>query len=156
MKNVLSKTALAALAAAGGMAVTGGAAYAQSTPTIQPMSGAPEIRDGQQRFKVRGRFQYDVYSSDWDVLDEDAQRSYVRRAFMGAQGRLTDRWRYKVDFVLNPGANGDDAATGDNAVAVDDAYLEYAGDFYSLVIGENNITSPLVVMYSALKPNAFH
>lgn len=150
MKNVLSKAALAALAAAGGLATTAGVAHAQSTPSIQPMNGAPEIRDGQQRFKVRGRFQYDVYSSDWDVLDEDAQRSYVRRAFIGAQGRLTDRWRYKVDFVLNPGANGDDAATGDNAVAVDDAYLEYAGDFYSLVIGENNITSPLEDRTSSL------
>jgi phosphate-selective porin OprO/OprP len=150
MKNVLSKAALAALAAAGGIAATAGVASAQSTPTIQPMNGAPEIRDGQQRFKVRGRFQYDVYSSDWDVLDEDAQRSYVRRAFLGAQGRLTDRWRYKIDFVLNPGAGVDDAATGDGAVAVDDAYLEYAGDFFSVVIGENNITSPLEDRTSSL------
>jgi len=150
MKNVLSKAALAALAATGGLAVSGGVAHAQSTPSIQPMNGAPEIRDGQQRFKVRGRFQFDVYSSDWDVLDEDAQRSYVRRAFLGAQGRLTDNWRYKIDFVLNPGAGVDDAATGDNAIAVDDAYLEYAGDFYSLVIGENNVTSPLEDRTSSL------
>lgn len=150
MNNVLSKAALAALAATGGLAATSGAAHAQSAPTIQPMSGAPEIRDGQQRFKVRGRFQYDVHSSDWDILNEDAQRSYVRRAFIGAQGRLTDHWRYKVDFVLNPGASGDDAATGDQAVAVDDAYLEYAGDFYSLVIGENNVTSPLEDRTSSL------
>ena len=56
MKNVLSKAALAALAAAGGMAATAGTAYAQSAPSIQSMNGAPEIRDGQQRFKVRGRF----------------------------------------------------------------------------------------------------
>lgn len=150
-KNMLSKVALAALATAGGMAALGGGvAHAQSTPSIQPMSGAPEIRDGQQRFKVRGRFQYDVYASDWDILNEDAQRSYVRRAFLGAQGRLTDRWRYKVDFVLNPGAGVDDAATGDGAIAVDDAYLEYAGDFFSVVIGENNITSPLEDRTSSL------
>lgn len=150
MKNVLSKAALAALAAAGGIAATGGVAHAQSAPTIQPMSGAPEIRDGQQRFKVRGRFQFDVYSSDWDNIDEDAQRSYVRRAFIGIQGRFTDNWRYKVDFVLNPGAGVDDATTGDGAVGVDDAYLEYAGDFYSLVIGENNVTSPLEERTSSL------
>ena len=74
MKNVLSKAALAALAAAGGMAVTAGAAHAQTTPTIQPMSGAPEIRDGQQRFKVRGRLQFDVYSNDWDTLSEHGSR----------------------------------------------------------------------------------
>ena len=155
MKNVLSKAALAALAATAGLAATGGDAFAQSAPTIQPMSGAPEIRDGQQRFKVRGRFQYDVYSNEWDSTNatinaEDGSRSYVRRAFIGAQGRLTDRWRYKVDFVLNPGASGDDATTGDQAVAVDDAYLEYAGDFFSVVIGENNVTSPLEDRTSSL------
>ncbi|MGE0662947.1 MAG: OprO/OprP family phosphate-selective porin [Hyphomonadaceae bacterium] len=149
MKKVLSKVALAALAT-GGIAASAGAAHAQSTPTIQPMNGAPEIRDGEQRFKVRGRFQYDITSSEWDALDEDGNRSYVRRAFIGAQGRFTDRWRYKVDFVLNPGAAGDDAATGDQAVAVDDAYLEYAGDFFSVVIGENNVTSPLEDRTSSL------
>jgi phosphate-selective porin OprO/OprP len=149
MKNVLSRAALAALVAAGGAAATAGAAHAQSAPTIQPMSGAPEIRDGQQRFKVRGRFQYDIYSSDWDTLDEDASRSYVRRAFLGAQGRFSDRWRYKIDFVLNPGAAEGDA-TGGSDVAVDDAYLEYAGDFFSVVIGENNVTSPLEDRTSSL------
>ncbi|MBX9745989.1 MAG: hypothetical protein K2X34_03750 [Hyphomonadaceae bacterium] len=149
MKNVLSKAALAALAAAGGMAVSG-AAQAQTTPTIQPMSGAPEIRDGQQRFKVRGRLQFDVYSNEWDIAAEDGSRSYIRRAFLGAQGRFSDRWRYKVDFVLNPGAGVDDATTGDGAVAVDDAFLEYAGDFFSVVIGENNITAPLEDRTSSL------
>lgn len=149
MKNVLSKAALAALAATGGLAVSADVAQAQSTPTIQPMNGAPEIRDGEQRFKVRGRFQYDVYSSEWDVLDEDATRSYVRRAFLGAQGRLSEHWRYKVDFVLNPGAAEGDS-TGGQDVAVDDAYLEYAGDFFSVVIGENNVTSPLEDRTSSL------
>src|SRR5262245_59105589 len=119
-KQTLTSAALVALAAAGGVAVTTGTAQAQSSPTIQPMSGAPEIRDGQQRFKIRGRFQYDIYSNQWDSTNaainaEDGTRSYVRRAFIGAQGRLTDHWRYKIDFVLNPGASGDDAATGDQA-----------------------------------------
>lgn len=150
MKNVLSKAALAALAATSGLAVSTSVAHAQSAPTIQPMSGAAEIRDGQQRFKVRGRFQYDITSNDWDAFAEDGSRSYVRRAFLGAQGRLTDNWRYKIDFVLNPGASVDDATTGDQAVAVDDAYLEYAGDFYSIVIGENNVTSPLEDRTSSL------
>lgn len=154
-KKLLSKVAIAALAAAGGAIATSGDAHAQSTPTIQPMNGAPEIRDGQQRFKIRGRFQYDVYSNEWDatgaaVNAEDGMRSYVRRAFIGAQGRFADRWRYKIDFVLNPGASGDDATTGDQAIAVDDAYFEYAGDFFSLVIGENNVTAPLEDRTSSL------
>lgn len=149
-KNVLSKAALAALAAAGGLAATAGAAHAQSTPTIQSMNGAPEIRDGQQRFKVRGRFQYDIISNDWDNNAEQGTRSYTRRAFLGAQGRLTDRWRYKVDFVLNPGATEANTTGGADDVAVDDAYLEYAGDFFSFVIGENNVTSPLEDRTSSL------
>jgi phosphate-selective porin OprO/OprP len=194
-KNMFSKVALAALAAAGGAAATTGVALAQSAPTIQPMSGAPEIRDGQQRFKIRGRFQYDVYSNSWEapgqsVDAEDGTRSYTRRAFLGAQGRLTDNWRYKIDFVLSPGgaeagtvtsttlrlcqdnatmaivqraaclvgetdrgpivttASGGGAGADD--VGVDDAYFEYAGDFFSFVIGENNVTSPLEDRTSSL------
>jgi phosphate-selective porin OprO/OprP len=189
MKNVLSKAAMAALAAAGGVAVSG-VAQAQTTPTIQPMNGAPEIRDGQQRFKMRGRFQFDFYSNEWDNTAEDGSRSYVRRAFLGAQGRLTDRWRYKIDFVLSPGASeagsvstttlrlcqntttsvitertaciagesdrgpvvtaASGGAAGADDVAVDDAFLEYAGDFFSIVIGESNITSPLEDRTSSL------
>jgi phosphate-selective porin len=64
--------------------------------------------------------------------------------------RLSDHWRYKVDFILSPGASVDDATTGDSAVGVDDAYLEYAGDFFSVVIGENNVTSPLEDRTSSL------
>jgi len=157
-RNVLSRAAMAVLAAAGGMAVTGYASSANAQATINsPVSGAPEIREAQQRFRMRGRFQYDVYSNEWEASDplnainaEDGMRSYVRRAFIGVQGRFTDHWRYKIDFVLNPGASGDDATTGDQAVAVDDAYLEYAGDFYSIVIGENNVTSPLEDRASSL------
>lgn len=177
MKNGITKAAaLAALAAAGGVAVLAGSANAQTAPppTIQPMSGAPEIRDGQQRFKMRGRFQYDIVSNDWDNATEQGTRSYVRRAFIGAQGRLTDNWRYKVDFVLNPGAGEATTTTttiadcdsvtpgnqpcvatvtttgGGDDVAVDDAYVEYAGDFFSFVVGENNVTAPLEDRTSSL------
>jgi phosphate-selective porin OprO/OprP len=154
-KQKFTSAALVALAAAGGIAVNTGIAQAQSAPTVQPMNGAPEIRDGEQRFKIRGRFQYDFYSNEWDapgnaVDSEDGSRSYVRRAFIGAQGRLTDHWRYKVDFVLNPGASGASSGSNEGEVAVDDAYLEYAGDFYSIVIGENNVTAPLEDRTSSL------
>lgn len=175
-KHSITKAALATLAAAGGVAVMAGSANAQTAPppVIQPMSGAPEIRDGQQRFKMRGRFQYDVISNDWENLTEQGTRSYVRRAFIGAQGRLTDHWRYKVDFVLNPGASEATTTTttiadcdsvtpgnqpcvatvtttgGGDDVAVDDAYVEYAGDFFSFVVGENNVTSPLEDRTSSL------
>ena len=65
MKNVLSKVALAALATA----ATATAAHAQSAPapthTTSWTGTVGEDRFGDARFKVRGRFQYDVASSDW-------------------------------------------------------------------------------------------
>ncbi len=186
-KHALTTAALVALATAAGV----NAAQAQTPPaTTTTWNGAPETRELQQRFKMRGRFQYDVTSNDWDLTQENGSRSYVRRAFIGAQGRLTDHWRYKIDFVLNPGAAEAGAATattvrlcqnnltaaiaqrpaclagetdrgpivtgvsggsaGGDDVAVDDTFLEYAGDFFSFVIGENNITAPLEDRMSSL------
>jgi len=145
IKNLFSKVAVAALATAAGAT----AAHAQSAPAAPSHSTSwtgtvGEDRFGDARFKMRGRFQYDVSSLDWDVLNEDSTRSYVRRAFLGVQGRLTENWRYKVDFILSP---GDDAA---GQVGVDDAFLEYVGDDWSIVIGEHNITSPLEDRISSL------
>lgn len=146
MNNVLCKAALAALAATGGLAATSGAAHAQSAPTHSTSwtGTVGEDRYGDARFKVRGRWQFDVTSSDWDVLAEDGMRSYTRRAFLGVQGRFSERWRYKVDFILSP---GDDSS---GQVGVDDAFLEYVADDWSIVIGESNITSPLEDRISSL------
>lgn len=142
MKKLLSKVALAALATVAGTA----AAHAQSAPTHSTSwtGTVGEDRYGDARFKMRGRFQYDVMSPDWDAGAEDGARSYVRRAFLGVQGRFTENWRYKVDFILNP---GDDAA---GQVGVDDAFLEYVSGNWSFVIGEHNITSPLEDRISSL------
>jgi phosphate-selective porin OprO/OprP len=148
MRNALSKVALAALAAAGGAATTAGVAHAQSTSapthTTSWTGTVGEDRYGDARFKVRGRWQYDLNSSDWDTLAEDGVRSYTRRAFLGVQGRFSERWRYKIDFILSP---GDDAA---GQVGVDDAFLEYVADDWSIVLGESNITSPLEDRISSL------
>ena len=139
-KQALTTAVLAALATA----VGAGAAHAQSSPshTTSWTGTVGEDRYGDARFKMRGRFQYDLYDSDWDIgTADDGTRSYVRRAFLGVQGRLTEHWRYKVDFVLTPGAS---------EVNVDDAFLEYVGDDWSIVIGEHNITSPLEDRISSL------
>ena len=143
-RQAFTTAALAALATAAGV----GAAHAQTPPapthTTSWTGTVGEDRFGDARFKMRGRFQYDLYSQDWDIGAEDQTRSYVRRAFLGVQGRLTEHWRYKVDFVLAP---GDDAA---GQVGVDDAFLEYVSDNWSIVIGEANITSPLEDRISSL------
>jgi phosphate-selective porin OprO/OprP len=179
-RNVFTTVALAALASTAGV----GAAYGQAATTTTQWNGAPETREGEMRFKMRGRFQYDILSSDFDVGTDDGTRSYVRRAFLGATGRLSEHWRYKIDFILAPGANdisntsvnlcrntttnvvtSSSAACGAGTVlittvptgsgggedvGVDDAYLEYAGDFFSLVIGEHNVTVPLEDRTSSL------
>lgn len=141
MKNVLSKAVLAALATA----ATAGAAHAQTAAapshTTSWTGTVGEDRFGDARFKMRGRFQYDITSVEWDNGQDDATRSYARRAFLGVQGRLTEHWRYKVDFVLTPSASD---------IAVDDAFLEYVNDDWSIVIGESNVTSPLEDRISSL------
>jgi len=143
-KNIITSAAVAALATA----ATATAAHAQTAPapthTTSWTGTVGEDRFGDARFKMRGRFQFDIYSQDWDIGAEDQTRSYVRRAFLGVQGRFSEQWRYKVDFVLAP---GDDAA---GQVGVDDAFIEYVSDNWSIVVGEHNITSPLEDRISSL------
>jgi phosphate-selective porin OprO/OprP len=143
--NVLTTAALAALATA----ATAGAAHAQSAPAPSHSTSwtgtVGEDRYGDARFKMRGRFQYDIVDSEWDTAGDDGLSSYIRRAFLGVQGRLNENWRYKVDFILDAGSS---STTGE--VGVDDAYLEYATDSWSIVIGEHNITSPMEDRISSL------
>ncbi len=138
-KKMLTRSAVAALATIAGV----GAAQAQSGPshTTSWTGTVGEDRYGEARFKLRGRFQYDITSAEWDDGQDDAFRSYTRRAFLGAQGRFNENWRYKVDFVLTPSAG---------EIGVDDAYIEYVADNWSLVFGEANITSPLEDRISSL------
>lgn len=144
-KSIILTAALAAVAAGAGLGAT--AAHAETTTSWTGTTG--EFRDGDARFKMRGRLQYDITSYDVEPDTgaelEGGTRSQVRRAFLGVQGRLTEQWRYKADFVLDPGT-----ASTTSEVGVDDAYLEYAGDTFSLVIGEHNITSPLEDRTSSL------
>ncbi|HYD73604.1 MAG TPA: porin [Candidatus Binatia bacterium] len=144
-KNTLTKVALAALATVAG-ASAAQAQTAAPSHTTSWTGTVGEDRYGDARFKLRGRFQYDIASSEWDIAaGDDGFSTYVRRAFIGAQGRLTENWRYKIDFVLDPGNSG---ATSE--VGVDDAYLEYVTDDWSILIGEHNITSPLEDRISSL------
>lgn len=141
-RRVFTTAALAALATAAGVAVTTSDASAQATTS---WSGAPETRQDDQRFKVRGRFMYDIASADWDTGGDDGDSSYVRRSRLGVQGRFSDDWRYVLEFDLSPGSS---SSTGE--VAVSDAFLEYAGDDWSIVIGEHKVTAPLEERTSSL------
>jgi len=92
-------------------------------------------------FKPRGRIQIDLQQRDWRVRDEDDTDVYARRLYLGAQGVIAGGWRYKVDLVLTPGIE---------TVGVDDAFIEYRGDGWSLFFGEHNLTTPLEERTSSL------
>ena len=144
-KNAFTTAALAALASATGVAASVGSAHAQAAPppTVSTRwNGSPETREEDRRFHVNGRFQYDVAYTDADCanntctgVNESGVRSYARRAFIGVDGRLTDHWRYNVKFDIN--------MSGSPSVRADDLYLEYAGQDWSLLIGNHNGVSPM-------------
>jgi phosphate-selective porin OprO/OprP len=141
-KQALLTAALAALAGVTGTAATMGVAAAQTATSPPPpvtvqtrWNGAPETREEDRRFRVNGRLMYDIASTDADCsnaactgVNEEGVRSYFRRAFLGVEGRLTEQWRYNIKF--------DFAISGN--VSLDDAYLEYAGQDWSAIIGNNN------------------
>lgn len=149
-KNALTTAALMALAGAASAAGSVGVANAQQTTATAPppapvtvttrWNGAPETREEDRRFRVNGRFMYDVAYTDMDCanntctgVNESGIRSYARRAFLGVEGRLTEQWRYnvKLDFALG------------GSVRADDLYLEYAAPDWSFIVGNNNAVSPM-------------
>ena len=137
-KNItLASAALAALTGVIGAAATVDTAEAQATTS---WSGAPRTREEDREFKVNGRMQYDAFSIEQDAPgaanDADYSGSFMRRAFIGVEGRFTQNWRYNVKFDLAPSASNNL-----DEVRLDDAYLEYAGEDYSFVIGQNNAIS---------------
>ncbi|MES1197023.1 MAG: porin [Pseudomonadota bacterium] len=153
-REIIKTAALAALATATGA----GVAAAQSAPPPPPPSvttawnGAPETREEDRRFHVSGRFMYDIASTDADWAGptggayESGIRSYARRAFIGVDGRLTTHWRYNVKFDVTFGSAQDGAASSANnriTLKADDLYLEYAGDWGSVFVGNGNWVSPM-------------
>lgn len=116
------------------------AAFAAAAMAVGLAAGGQAWAEGFS-FEPRGRIQVDLQHRDWDVRDEDDTDLYIRRLFIGAQGRIVGDWRYKLDLVVTPGGE---------AVGVDDAFIEYRGDGWTLFIGEHNITAPLEERTSSL------
>src|SRR5689334_22998342 len=149
-----SQALITAALSAFGVAAGAGAASAQQSPPPPPTvstvwNGATETREEDRRFHVNGRFQYDFAYTDADCanaactgVNESGVRSYARRAFLGVDGRLTTNWRYnvKLDFNL---ASISASGTASASVRADDLYLEYAGDDFSFIVGNNNAISPM-------------
>ncbi len=138
-KKTLLTAALTAVAGFIGFAANATDAHAQAATS---WSGAPRTREEDREFKINGRMQYDIFSVAVDdgnpaTDDVDYSGSFMRRAFIGVEGRFTQNWRYNVKFDLAP------SDSGSSEVKLDDAYLEYAGDDYSFVVGQNNAISHL-------------
>lgn len=144
--NILRGVALAALATSAGV-VGAQSANAQQAPALPPppptfttswSSGAPRFQEEDRQFRVTGRIQYDLYNVQTDfpgtANDLDYTATDTRRVFLGVQGRYTNSWRYDIKVAFTP--NG-------GTVGVDDAFLEYVGKDYSIVIGQNNAVSPM-------------
>lgn len=104
-------------------------------------SGGAAAQEGGFSFEPRGRIQIDAQSRDWALRDEDDTDVYIRRLFLGAQGRIAGPWRYKADFVLTPGIDH---------IGVDDAFIEYRAANWSVFVGQHNITTPLEERTSSL------
>ncbi|MES1197278.1 MAG: porin [Pseudomonadota bacterium] len=149
-KEFFKTAALAALASAAGA----GAASAQTAappppppaPTVSTAwVGGTETREEDRRFHVSGRFMYDAAYTDADYASAGGAafraglRSYARRAFIGVDGRLTSHWRYNTKFDITFGT----VANNNVQIKADDFYLEYAGDFGSVFVGNGNWVSPM-------------
>jgi phosphate-selective porin OprO and OprP len=153
-KELKKAAALAVMITAAGAAT----AAAQAPPPPAPVTvvtkwkGAPETSEEDRAFRVNGRIQYDIYSVNADLdnggVDQDYAGSFVRRAFIGVEGRFTQNWRYNIKFDLSPGQS--DTSGQGNEVRLDDAYLEYAGNSYSIFIGQNNAVSHMEDRASSL------
>lgn len=140
--SLFRSAALVALAAAAGVGF-GGKAHAQAATA---WAGAPRTTEEDRQFKINGRVHYDVVGIDADFTNPGATdlnygRSFMRRIFLGAEGRFTQNWRYNVKLDVSPGRS--DTSGQGNEVALDDAFLEYAGGFGSIFIGNANAVSPL-------------
>lgn len=92
-------------------------------------------------FKPRARIQADLQHRDWRVRDEDDSDLYIRRFYLGGEGRIAGDWHYRLDVVFTPGSE---------TIGVDDAYIEYEQERWSLFIGEHKITTPLDERTSSL------
>ncbi|MFO1015860.1 MAG: porin [Caulobacteraceae bacterium] len=135
-----NKTALAAAAAAGVMAMAaGGQAMAQDNTTA--WKGAPQWSNDDVTFKVRGRILVDAVFQDVDRdvgTDVNVRSIRGRQVFLGVEGQLNSRITYKIEggWVNN------------GSPAWDDVVIEYKpSEFSSIAFGNiktyglENITS---------------
>jgi len=143
----------AALLAVAGM---GAAAPAQAKETWG--KGAPEFSDpdGNIKFKVRGRVQWDAVSYDQDLgataNDKDGFTSRARRARIGVEGSFDSKFKYKAEFTLL-GRNNDTLTVTKNGggvvtnvtesngtqVEYEDMFIEYAATpMISVIVGNQD------------------
>lgn len=102
--------------------------------------GAPEFQDpdGNIKFKVRGRVQFDYVNADASNDDGDSvefSQTRTRRARLGVEGQFDSKFKYKAEATLL----GREAGAGGSEVQWEDAFIEYAGgSTWSIIVGNQD------------------
>lgn len=154
MRNskIMRSVALAALAGTAGFGAIESANAQTTTPPPAPApalntswSGSPRWSEEDRQFKITGRIQYDLYNVQADfpgtAQDLDYSQSDTRRVFLGVQGRYTNAFRYDIKVAFTPNAG---------TVTLDDAFLEYVHNDFSVIVGQNNAVTPMEDRTSSL------
>ncbi|MET0546202.1 MAG: porin [Caulobacterales bacterium] len=140
MKTKLTLLGGAALLAVAGL---GTATTVQAKETYG--KGAPEFSDpdGNIKFKVRGRVQFDYVNldqSDDDGGSTEFNQTRTRRARIGVEGQFDSKFKYKAEVTLN-GKESDSGTAGapGKEVQWEDAYIEYVGgSTWSVILGNQD------------------
>lgn len=107
--------------------------------------GAPEFQDpdGNIKFKVRGRIQFDyvnVDQSDDGGGSFETSQTRTRRARLGVEGQFDSKFKYKAEVTLN-GKESDSGSSGapGKEVQWEDAFIEYVGgSSWSIIVGNQD------------------
>lgn len=76
--------------------------------------GSPRTTEEDRIFKINGRVMYDAFNISTDELaavNQNYNRSFVRRAFLGVEGQFTQNWKYNIKLQFAPGADQAASAT---------------------------------------------
>lgn len=106
--------------------------------------GAPEFQDpdGNIKFKVRGRVQFDYVNVDQDNEaggSFETSQTRTRRARLGVEGQFDSKFKYKAEVTLNGKESGNTTDGPGKEVQWEDAYIEYAGgSSWSIIVGNQD------------------
>src|SRR5690606_11735309 len=95
--------------------------------------------DGYFTFRARGRIELDTATFDVDGADFNSG-TQLRRARLGAEGRIANVWGYRLEADLANAGND----SGGSEVSIMDAYIQYLGvEDLTLTLGQHKTPNSL-------------